>query len=183
VAQIYPQALGSLSVASYDSQGYGGGILIRLHTNNPCQKSKSKSKSKLYYYRQSVGQSVLVSGTHLEPATNFSFSLKFSLDSCGFVILQLPLWREDGFVIYCFCWFSPAQSRGTQDDVLFSQLLRLPQPGVPGPCIYIPQEQGGPYISPGTGFSFRRLLRLAVLRWRYSTSLHTDNPCHIATAM
>jgi hypothetical protein len=32
VAQIYPQALGSLSVASYDSQGYGGGILTRLHT-------------------------------------------------------------------------------------------------------------------------------------------------------
>jgi hypothetical protein len=31
-----------------------------------------KSKSKLYYDRQSVGQSVLVSGTHLAPATNFS---------------------------------------------------------------------------------------------------------------
>jgi hypothetical protein len=33
------------------------------------------------------GQSVLVSGAHLGPATNFSFSSKFSLDSCGFVIL------------------------------------------------------------------------------------------------
>jgi hypothetical protein len=32
VAQIYPRALGSLSVASYDSQGCGGGILTRLHT-------------------------------------------------------------------------------------------------------------------------------------------------------
>jgi hypothetical protein len=30
VAQLYPRALGSLSVASYDSQGYGGGILTRL---------------------------------------------------------------------------------------------------------------------------------------------------------
>jgi hypothetical protein len=40
---------------------------------------RNKSKSKLYYDRQSVGQSVLVSGTHLEPATNFSFSLKFSV--------------------------------------------------------------------------------------------------------
>jgi hypothetical protein len=30
VAQIYPWALGSLSVASYDSQGYGGGIISRL---------------------------------------------------------------------------------------------------------------------------------------------------------
>jgi hypothetical protein len=31
VARLYPQALGSLSVASYDSQGYGGGIGTRLH--------------------------------------------------------------------------------------------------------------------------------------------------------
>jgi hypothetical protein len=32
VAQLYPRALGSLFVASYDSQGYGGGIITRLHT-------------------------------------------------------------------------------------------------------------------------------------------------------
>jgi hypothetical protein len=31
--QLYPQALGSLSVASYDSQGYCGGIVHRLHTD------------------------------------------------------------------------------------------------------------------------------------------------------
>jgi hypothetical protein len=34
MAQIYPRALGFLSVASYYSQGYGGGILSRLHTGN-----------------------------------------------------------------------------------------------------------------------------------------------------
>jgi hypothetical protein len=33
-----------------------------------------------------------------------------------------------------------------------------------------PQEQGCPIITPGTGFPFRRLLRLAGLRWRYSTA-------------
>jgi hypothetical protein len=45
---------------------------------------------------------------------------------------------------------------------------RLPQPG--GPPVFIsPQEQVGPVIPPGTGFPFRRLLRLAGLRWRYST--------------
>jgi hypothetical protein len=44
-------------------------------------------KLKLIYDRQSVGQSDLVSGTHLGPATNFYFSLKFPLDSCGFIIL------------------------------------------------------------------------------------------------
>jgi hypothetical protein len=31
VAQLYPQARGSLFVAFYDSQGYGGGILTHLH--------------------------------------------------------------------------------------------------------------------------------------------------------
>jgi hypothetical protein len=45
---------------------------------------------------------------------------------------------------------------------------RLPQPGGPGPRIYIRQEQRGPVIPPGTGFPFRLLLRLAGLRWRYS---------------
>jgi hypothetical protein len=34
VAQLYTQALGSLFVASYDSQGYGGGIRPRLHTGD-----------------------------------------------------------------------------------------------------------------------------------------------------
>jgi hypothetical protein len=46
-----------------------------------------KLKLKLIYDQQSAGQSVLVSGAHLEPVTNFYFSLKFPLDSCGFVIL------------------------------------------------------------------------------------------------
>jgi hypothetical protein len=32
VAQLYPQALGSIFVASYDSQDCGGSILTRLHT-------------------------------------------------------------------------------------------------------------------------------------------------------
>jgi hypothetical protein len=33
-AQIYPRALGSLSIASYNSQGYNGGILFCLHTGS-----------------------------------------------------------------------------------------------------------------------------------------------------
>jgi hypothetical protein len=41
------------------------------------------------------------------PVTNFSFSLKLSLDSCVFVILWRPLWREDGSVIYCCYLASP----------------------------------------------------------------------------
>jgi hypothetical protein len=36
---------------------------------------KLASKSKLYYDRRSVGQSVMVSTSHLAPSTNFSLSL------------------------------------------------------------------------------------------------------------
>jgi hypothetical protein len=32
VVQLWPQTLGSLFVASYDTQGYGEGIRTRLHT-------------------------------------------------------------------------------------------------------------------------------------------------------
>jgi hypothetical protein len=46
---------------------------------------------------------------------------------------------------------------------------RRPQPGEPCTCIYISQEHGGPVISPGIRFPFRRLVRLVGSRWRYST--------------
>jgi hypothetical protein len=36
-------------------------------------------------------------------------------------------------------------------------LASSPQPGGAGPCMYVPQWQGAPVISPGTGFPFCRL--------------------------
>jgi hypothetical protein len=56
-----------------------------------------------------------------------------------------------------------SKSCGTHDHFLLSE-LRLPQPGGPGPHIYIPQEQGGPIISPDTGFPFDCFLWLAGLK-------------------
>jgi hypothetical protein len=50
----------------------------------------------------------------------------------------------------------------------FVSLVSNPQPGGPGPCIYVPQWQCVPVILPGTGFTFPCLLGLAGLRWRYS---------------
>jgi hypothetical protein len=50
--------------------------------------------------------------------------------------------------------------------------LRLPQPGGPGPCIYIPQEQGGPVIPPATGFPFRRSYDLHGYSGGIQTRLH-----------
>jgi hypothetical protein len=45
---------------------------------------------------------------------------------------------------------------------------RLIKTGAPGHRVYIPQGQGAPVKPPGTGFPFRRLLRLTGLRRRYS---------------
>jgi hypothetical protein len=69
-----------------------------------------------------------------------------------------PLWREDRSVVYnCWCLRQRSHSqirvpRGSIPQFTVSD-LRLPQPGGPGPCIYIPQEQGGPVIPPGTDWS------------------------------
>jgi hypothetical protein len=65
-----------------------------------------KHKSKSHQDRRSVGQSVLVSSTHLRPKTR-CVSLS---DSCGFVVVGRSLWREDECVVYNCCWSSPAQS-------------------------------------------------------------------------
>jgi hypothetical protein len=46
-----------------------------------CLEVNDQSKSKSHYDQQLVGQSVLVSGAHLGPATNFSMSLRFFEDS------------------------------------------------------------------------------------------------------
>jgi hypothetical protein len=59
VAQLYPRVLGGQTI----------------------------SKSMSHHDRQSVSQTVLVSGTHLGPATNFYFSLWFSFRQLRFVML------------------------------------------------------------------------------------------------
>jgi hypothetical protein len=51
--------------------------------------------------------------------------------------------------------------------------LRLPQPGVPGSRMFIPQEHRGPVIPPGTGFPLSRLFGLVGLRWGYSNPPQT----------
>jgi hypothetical protein len=121
--------------------------------------------------RRSVGQSVLLSGSHPEPMTRFLFSVwQLRVSWCwapsltrGWVfnlLTQLLLGLTRAFIL-------GSKSSRIQDHILLSH-LRHPQPGGPGSCIYIPQEQGDPVIPSGTGFPFRRLLRLAGLRWRYS---------------
>jgi hypothetical protein len=68
--------------------------------------SQSKNKIKFMLRPTAVGQSVLVSSTHLALTTGF---LLLS-ESCGFVDVGRSLWRENESVIYNCCWSSPAQS-------------------------------------------------------------------------
>jgi hypothetical protein len=169
--RLYPQLQGSLSFESYYSQGYGRDIRTSVHA-----MTKSFTKSKRSYawpppglslvedevtLRQSVSQYVLLTS----PLWNFlseGFCLKVAV---------LSLWGalsgERAFLKFAVQSLNVQKSCKTSNHTLLSH-LRLPQPGGPGSSIYIPQEQGGPVIPPGTGFPLRRLLRLAGLRWRHS---------------
>jgi hypothetical protein len=82
----------------------GGGVRIHL--------SKSKPESKLSYNRQSVGQSVLVSGHHLGLATNLYF---FSMEIIG---------RYLRF----FKYGAPSLMRGRVCNLLIQVLLGLASP-------------------------------------------------------
>jgi hypothetical protein len=91
-----------------------------------------------------------------------------SCDQFFFLIEISPLTR--GWVcnlLYNCFWAPGSKVRRTHGYILLSH-LRLSQLRGPGPRIYIAQEQSDPVIPPGTGFAFRRLLRLVGLRWRYS---------------
>jgi hypothetical protein len=68
-------------------------------------------------------------------------------DSCRFVDLGRSVWREDGSVTYNCRWSSPAQSFSGPNTVGLATVF---------------------YCLRFETFSFRRLLRLAGLRWRYS---------------
>jgi hypothetical protein len=89
-----------LFVASYDSQGHGGGIRSRLHTGG--YTSKSKSMSHCHWRSVSKSWCQAPSGAHDQ-----IFITVWQLRSC---FVGRPLWREDGYVFFTCCWPLPAQS-------------------------------------------------------------------------
>jgi hypothetical protein len=127
-----------------------------------------KVRSKSCYDRRSVGQSILVSSTHLGPKTRFLLS-----DSCGFVDVGRPLWREDGFVFYKYCCPLLRKSISGPSPAGLMPIfywLRFETPRTwraRSPYLY-PPGTGWSNYTPSTRFPFRRLLRLAGLRQRYS---------------
>jgi hypothetical protein len=107
------------------------------------------------YDRRPVAQSVLVSGHHqgpwqiihspwnlLQTVACLLFCGDFSDERAGLLFTVADGSRKCSL-----------ESRETQDHVLLSQFFRLPQLGGPGFGIYVPHEQGGLVIPPGTGTS------------------------------
>jgi hypothetical protein len=79
-----------------------------------------------------------------------------------------PLWREDGSVIdlYNCLWALPEQLLSGPSPVEHTTVFYSLIWDSPGPRIYIPQEQVGPVIPPGTGFPFLQAGPLARLMRR-----------------
>jgi hypothetical protein len=129
----------SLFVASYDSQGHGGGIQSRLHTGKALIESESES------YVTTDGQ----------PA-----SLSWN---------KAPIWGLRPDLCYCLkvavCWFgAPSLTRGRVCRLQL--LLALASAVIFGSESR--RTHGHILLSQIWEFPFRRLLRLAGSLWRYS---------------
>jgi hypothetical protein len=109
----------------------------------------------------SFGQSFVVSGHRLGPATNFSFSsMEIIVRHLQFFIMECPLWREDRSIIFSAA-VPQSEPRRTRNHALLSHL------GLRYPYLY-PPGTGGRIIPPGTGFTFCHLLQLVGIHWSYS---------------
>jgi hypothetical protein len=152
----------SIFIASYDSQGYDGGIRPRHQTGWTILQSQS--------YFTTGGLPPISSSWHRTPWES-SAEFFFQLNTCGHCPcvtstltrgwvcrLQLLLALVSAFILR-------SESRRTHDHI-YCLTFETSSTWSPGPRIYIPQEHGGPVIHPGTWFPFSRLLRLAGLRWR-----------------
>jgi hypothetical protein len=76
---------------------------------------------------------------------------------CYFVAPSLTRGRVCNLLYNCF-WALPepsllGRSPAELRSIFYCLIWDSPQPGGPGSRIYIPQEQGGPDMPPGTGFN------------------------------
>jgi hypothetical protein len=89
---------------------------------------------------RTVGQSILVSGTHLGPTARFLILLS---NNCGFLYVGGHSLTR-GWVVQLLLGLASAVTLGSKssriDDHILLSHLGLPQPGGPGPHIYIPHS-------------------------------------------
>jgi hypothetical protein len=112
----------------------------------------STESALLYDWWFTANQFVLATSS-LRLTTSFIF-FPHQLNTCGYSsYVTSSLTRERLCRLQLLLGLASAvifgsESRGTQWPHFTASDSRLPQPGRPGPCIYIPQERSGPVISP-----------------------------------
>jgi hypothetical protein len=133
---------------------------------NPCE---SQSNLRPAVYHQSIG----LGDKPLETHDQYFFQLNTwgynpyvtsSLTRGWMCRLQLLLTLASAVILR-------SESDGAHDHILLFQIRVSPNLDGQVPVFISPQQEGGPVAPPGIAFPFRRLLRLAGLRWRYSTPL------------
>jgi hypothetical protein len=124
----------------------------------------------LIYNRRSVGQSILVSGSHLESVTRFLFLS----DYCRFLDVGAPSMTRGwvyNLLVQLLLGLTSAitlgsKSRRTHNHILFS--FETP-PNCRARSMYLyPPGTEWPSYNPGHWVPFHRLLLLAGLWWKYS---------------
>jgi hypothetical protein len=133
--------------------------------------ASSESESELLYYWRFIANQLVLTPSALRLTTSNSFSIEL-----------LRLWSlcnmlSDERMGLSFTIAAGPRQRShprvrVQRDswpYFTVSVSRLSQFWGTSSRIYIPQKKDGPVISPGTGFPFRRLLRLSGLPWRYSS--------------
>jgi hypothetical protein len=124
----------------------GSEVFRNVHPNFEILESESRVTLQLAVYRQSVRLGFKPFETHDQylfqlNTSGYSPYVTFSLTRGWVCRLQLLLALASAVIL-------GSESRGTHEHILLSQIRG------PGPHICIPQEQGGPFMPPGTGFLF-----------------------------
>jgi hypothetical protein len=132
--------------------------------------SKFEVRSYFMTDGQSVSRSVCLG---VEPTLGLPARYYFLSEGCCLKVAVLFLWGalyDERTRLQFAVQSLIGPSRAGPITIPYCLIWSPEAPETEGPVsrIYIPQKQGGPIIPPGTGFSLRRLLRLAGLRWRYS---------------
>jgi hypothetical protein len=125
-------------------------VALMAHERAPvvgCIVEFTKSKSESYYDRRSVGESVLVSGTHLKPETNFSpffFNYYWAVTDLLMLAPSLTRSRICSFQFLlgiASTAFLRSEFHAINEHILLSPFLRLPQPRGPVTVFISPRNR------------------------------------------